>query len=61
MAKQPKKRRLVRFARAVVPPGRFHSTKRGKRGYTRRESRREERRAVRDQKQEELGEAPRAD
>ena len=61
MVKQPKKRPLVRFARAVVPPERFHSTKRGKRGYTRRESKREERRAMRDQKQEELGEAPRAD
>lgn len=40
-----RKRPLQRFGRALLPPPRFHSSKRGKRGYIRRESRREERRA----------------
>lgn len=43
--REGQKRRLRVFARAVVPPARFHSTKRGKRGYVRRQSRQEERRA----------------
>jgi hypothetical protein len=43
--RKPRKRKLRLFARPVVPPERFHSTKRGKRGYLRRETRQEERRA----------------
>ena len=43
--RKPKKRKLRLFARPALPPERFHSTKRGRRGYLRRESRRDERRA----------------
>lgn len=51
-----KQKRVLRlFARAVVPPERFHSTKRGKKGYQRRRVREEEQQA----KQDGLGEAPR--
>jgi hypothetical protein len=40
-----KKRKLRLFARPVMPPGRFHSTKHGRRGYSRYQTRKEERRA----------------
>jgi len=48
--RKPKKRKLRLFARPVMPPERFHTTKRGKRGYVRRQTRTDERRA-----KEELG------
>jgi hypothetical protein len=43
--RKPKKRKLRLFARPVMPPARFHTTKHGKRGYLRREIRKDERRA----------------
>ena len=46
--RKPKKRKLRLFARPVMPPARFHTTKHGKRGYVRRESRKDERRAKED-------------
>jgi hypothetical protein len=46
--RKPKKRKLRLFARPAVPPERFHSTRHGKRGYLRRESRKGERRATED-------------
>jgi hypothetical protein len=48
--RKPKKRKLRLFARPVTPPPRFHTTKHGKRGYVRRETRKEEHRG-----KEELG------
>lgn len=44
-----RKRRTPRFARAVVPPEKFHTTKKGKRGYSRRKTRDEERRATQEE------------
>ncbi len=41
--RRERKRRPRGFARAKVPPEKFHTTKRGKRGYSRRRSRQEER------------------
>jgi hypothetical protein len=38
-----KKGRPRRFGRAVLPPERFHTTKKGERGYLRRRIRKEER------------------
>jgi len=46
--RKPKKRKLRLFARPVMPPARFHTTKHGKRGYVRRESRKDEHRAKED-------------
>ncbi len=43
--RKPKKRKLRLFARPVMPPARFHSTKHGRRGYSRYQIRKEERRA----------------
>jgi hypothetical protein len=42
---QGAKKRRLRFARAVMPPEKFHTTKRGKRGYSRQRAREEEREA----------------
>ena len=42
---RPKKRPLLRFGRVLLPPERYHTTKKGKRGYTRAERRRAERQA----------------
>ena len=42
---KPRKRAL--FGRAILPPERFHTTKRGRRGYARRVVRQEEREAMR--------------
>jgi len=43
--RKPRKRKLRLFARPVMPPARFHSTKHGRRGYSRFQTRKEERRA----------------
>lgn len=59
--KKDKKRPLRRFGRALLPPARFHSTKRGKRGYLRRESREEERRAWPEENSSQLPDSPRTD
>ena len=40
--RKDRKRRTPRFARAVVPPEKFHTTKKGKRGYSRRKATQEE-------------------
>jgi len=50
--RKDRKRRTPRFARAVVPPEKFHTTKKGKRGYSRRKTREEERKAARGRPQE---------
>jgi len=47
--RKDRKRRTPRFARAVVPPEKFHTTKKGKRGYSRRKTRKEERKAAREE------------
>jgi len=43
--RKPRKRKLRLFARPAMPPSRFHSTKHGRRGYSRFQTRKEERRA----------------
>ena len=45
--RKDRKRRTPPFGRAVVPPEKFHTTKKGKRGYSRRKTRDEERKAAR--------------
>jgi hypothetical protein len=40
-----RKRPVLAFGRALLPPGKFHSTPKGKRGYRRQNRRREEREA----------------
>ena len=47
--RKDRKRRTPRFARAVVPPEKFHTTKKGKRGYSRRKTRDEERKAAQEE------------
>jgi hypothetical protein len=46
MPKRPRKQRpILAFGRALLPPGRFHGTPKGARGYRRQERRRREREA----------------
>ncbi len=47
-----KKRRRRGFGRAILPPGRFHTTKKGKRGYSRLRSREEGRKAMGEEPEE---------
>jgi len=42
---KPRRRRTALFTRALLPPERYHSTRKGKRGYSRAVTRREEREA----------------
>jgi hypothetical protein len=46
MAKRGRKKRpVLSFSRALLPPSKFHTTPKGARGYRRQERRREERQA----------------
>ena len=45
MPARKKTRKRALFGRALLPPERFHTTPRGKRGYRRQVTREEERRA----------------
>jgi hypothetical protein len=47
--RKDRERRTPRFARAVVPPEKFHTTKKGKRGYSRPKTRDEERKAAQEE------------
>ena len=49
MAGKPKKPK-VKFTRVLLPPAKFHTTKKGKRGYTRDEVKKETQEIIKESK-----------